>query len=136
MKRTLAERFWAKVDRSGGPDACWPWTAALNHYGYPHFRLNGKTVRGNRMAVVLGSPDGRVPPRALADEELVRHGHQCRESGVRKRCVNPGHLTPGDHSANLYDAYDYGEREPTYGVNPWAYKRAKALHLPVPMRYT
>lgn len=23
-----AARFWEKVDKSGGPDACWPWTAA------------------------------------------------------------------------------------------------------------
>jgi hypothetical protein len=29
---TQEERFWAKVYRSGGPDACWPWQATLLSY--------------------------------------------------------------------------------------------------------
>jgi len=134
---TVAERFWAKVDRSGGPDACWSWTGALNKYGYPHFRMNGKVVRGNRLAIVLGDPEdvvrpgGRIPPRPLGDDELSCHGKECQKSGIRKACCNVAHLTPGDYSQNLIDAYERGERMPSYGENEWAFKRAKALHLPV-----
>ena len=47
------ERFWAKVDRSGGPDACWPWTAGRYRAGYGHFRINGKMERAHRVAWVL-----------------------------------------------------------------------------------
>jgi hypothetical protein len=33
-KKPLAERYWSKVDKSGGPDACWPWTAGRSAGGY------------------------------------------------------------------------------------------------------
>src|SRR5262245_5368741 len=26
--------FWSKVDRSGGPNACWPWMASTTKEGY------------------------------------------------------------------------------------------------------
>lgn len=42
---TVEERFWAKVDRSSGPDACWPWTASLTTFGYGQFN-NGNTMVG------------------------------------------------------------------------------------------
>lgn len=34
----LAERFWPKVDKSGGPDACWPWLGGINGDGYGFIR--------------------------------------------------------------------------------------------------
>ena len=36
---TLEERFWALVDRSGGPDACWPWIGARTEPGYGLFTI-------------------------------------------------------------------------------------------------
>src|SRR5438874_974236 len=30
----LKDGFWSKVDKSGGPDACWPWTGCINAWGY------------------------------------------------------------------------------------------------------
>lgn len=42
MPRTEAERFWAKVDKSG---RCWLWTASKNSKGYGYFgltRVDGK----------------------------------------------------------------------------------------------
>jgi hypothetical protein len=39
---TLAERYESHVDRSAGPDACHPWTAAL-HYGYGEITVGSRT---------------------------------------------------------------------------------------------
>src|SRR5580692_1475951 len=49
------ERFWAKVDRSGGPHACWPFTksSVSRRTGYGNFWLNGKTVLAHRVAYAL-----------------------------------------------------------------------------------
>jgi hypothetical protein len=54
-------RFESKVDKSGGPDACWPWIASRMHTGYGWFRLNGKMMKAHRVAYRLWKgaiPDG------------------------------------------------------------------------------
>lgn len=77
---TLAERFWAKVEKSDG--GCWEWTAAKEK-GYGRFGL--------------GYQKGGVPAHRWAYEELVgpipkglQLDHLCRNRG----CVNPEHLEP------------------------------------------
>lgn len=132
--RPLAERFWEKVDRSGGPNACWPWLGAINKYGYGHFRMNGKVVRANRLALVLGDPEdverpgGPIPGRDLEEGQTSRHSRECYESGVSKACCNVAHLTPGTHGDNLRDAYEYGERPREFaGTRRW-------LKPPEPLR--
>lgn len=42
--KLLAERFWSKVDRSGGSDGCWVWTRARNTWGYGSFGGGGRTM--------------------------------------------------------------------------------------------
>src|SRR6185312_561373 len=37
--------FWDRVDRSGGPDACWPWTGAINKSGYGSFGEKPGSIR-------------------------------------------------------------------------------------------
>lgn len=82
-----ADRFWAKVDRSGGPDACWPWLGARSNGGHGMFRLDGKTVPAHRVAVML---DGReIPPGHVPD-------HLCRQ----RHCNNPRHLEVVSHREN------------------------------------
>lgn len=88
---TPGERFWSKVDRSGGPEACWPWRGALNSHGYGHVRWNGKCSRANRVAWMLTS--GPLPE----DKPCVRH--RCDQPS----CCNPAHLLPGTHSENMDD---------------------------------
>lgn len=34
MSPVKPEPFWDKVDRTGGPDACWPWLRHLSTGGY------------------------------------------------------------------------------------------------------
>lgn len=76
------ERFWAKVDRSGGPEACWNWQGALNHKnarGYGRFAVHRHMQNAHRIAYELEI--GPIPSGYVVD-------HLC---GTRV-CVNPAHL--------------------------------------------
>ena len=87
-RRPVEERFWEKVDRSGGPDACWPWTGAKRPGGYGHFRFQtGVSLGAHRVAylLTLGPVD--------AELEL---DHLC----ANPPCVNPAHLEPVTKAEN------------------------------------
>jgi hypothetical protein len=71
--------FWAKIDRSGGDDACWPWLRAIDSGGYGQLTLLGKHLRACRLAYELA-----VGP---IDRKLVID-HICN----RRACCNPRHL--------------------------------------------
>lgn len=90
QRGTLSERFWPKVDRSGGPDACWPWIA-FTHLGYgrimscthpPH------SLRAHRVAYELLV--GPIPDGLVLD-------HLCRN----RACVNPAHMEPVTRGENV-----------------------------------
>jgi hypothetical protein len=52
-------RFWAKVDRSGDPDACWLWTAYRDPCGYGRLLVNRRSATAHRLAWVLAY--GTIP---------------------------------------------------------------------------
>lgn len=79
MAKSVAERFWAKVDKRG-PNDCWLWTASARPDGYGQFSCNGRPGPAHAMSYRLEC--GEVPFRAY-----VRH------SCENKLCVNPAHLT-------------------------------------------
>jgi hypothetical protein len=84
------EKFWATVDRTGGPDACWPWLTGRDKDGYGKVRFNGQPLRSHRLAYILcyGEPDSHL---------VVRH------SCDNPPCCNPAHLIAGTVVENNED---------------------------------
>lgn len=84
-RRDPVERFWEKVDRTGG---CWIWTAAEDGKGYGAFGVaEGLTVKAHRFA--YEDLAGPVPAGLQLD-------HLCRN----RLCVNPDHLEPVTNREN------------------------------------
>lgn len=84
-------RFWSKVDKSAGPDACWLWTAYKCSRGYGQFKLGRRMIKAHRAAWVI--TNGTIP--------------LCRISACHKcdnpPCCNPAHLFLGTQKDNADD---------------------------------
>lgn len=88
---TPEERFWFKVDKSGGPTACWPFKGArVPAGGYGRALLNGKLHAAHRYAWVLTHGEPREGLHVL---------HRCDNPP----CCNPAHLWLGTHDDNMAD---------------------------------
>jgi len=96
---TRTERFLAKVDTSGGPDACWHWTATVGQdNGYGQFHDGSRLVKAHRFSYELEI--GVIP--AWADLDHTCHnGSGCYQVPcAHRRCVNPKHLEAVTRSIN------------------------------------
>ena len=105
--RTLAQRFWSHVDKSG---PCWLWTAYLNHRGYGIVGLNNRrTASAHRVSWSM--VNGAIPPRMLA-----LHSRAC----VSRACVRPDHLRLGTQLENVADTLALRRaacQRPDFGVH-------------------
>lgn len=81
------------VDDNG----CWLWTAALNHDGYAWFSVMGAACLGHRWS--YQRTNGPIPDGTELD-------HLCRV----RRCVNPAHLEPVTHKANVLRGESFAAR--------------------------
>ena len=115
---TLAERFWAKVDKRG-PDECWEWTAAKDPNGYGRFRVGRgmSTALSHRLAWQL--THGEKPSLHVC--------HHCDNPS----CVNPAHLFLGTNADNLADMRAKGR-----GKTPMAEINRAKTHCPQGHEYT
>lgn len=101
-QRTAEERFWQKVDKSGGPDACWPWMASRHPSGHGQFWADGR--RWTASSWILGHLRGR-PLQCHGSRKGGDFGlHRCDNPP----CVNPAHLYVGDQQRNVRDAVERG----------------------------
>ena len=95
------DRFWSYVDRSGGPDACWPWTGARQHPGYGKLRVSKRSLFAHRIAVFLAA--GAWPGPVVM--------HTCDNPP----CCNPAHLRSATQAENMADCKAKGRLDPPRG---------------------
>jgi hypothetical protein len=105
-------RFLAKVDRSGGPEACHPWGGAIKPGGYGH--LNVQALGGDKDAHVLAYElvhgELEVDPETGRKPDIDHLCHNEDSSCVRgvkclhRRCCNERHLEVKTRSGNLLAA--------------------------------
>jgi hypothetical protein len=80
--------FWARIDRSGGPDACWPWTWTRHNQGYGVVCWRAvRSVTAHHIAYELAAR------KSIPDGWLVFH-----KCGTPE-CCNPRHLLMGPDRA-------------------------------------
>jgi len=89
----LSERFWPRVDRSGGVDSCWLWTGGKDPSGYGQTSDGRRHLLTHRVAWEL--TNGAIP-----DGLWVLH--DCPD-GDNPSCVNPAHLWLGTAQQNTAD---------------------------------
>ncbi len=100
-----AERFWAKVDRSAGPEGCWPYRGAITaQHGYGNVAWEGRNLGAHKVAWIL--VNGYVP-----DDRCVLH--KCDN----RVCCNTAHHYLGTKVQNSLDKMERG-RDPLAKLKP------------------
>ncbi len=95
---SIENRFWSKVDRSGGLDACWPWMGHRIYSGYGQFKLHPyHPVVASRFAYEIKI--GPIPVGFFVC-------HKCDNPP----CCNPAHLFLGTQQDNMDDMAIKGRR--------------------------
>ena len=90
------KRFWSRVDKSAGPDACWPWTGATYPNGYGNFWCAGRGWGAHRFACKI--VNGPQPSNEMFA------CHKCDN----KKCVNGSHMFWGTAQDNVDDKMNKG----------------------------
>lgn len=90
------------VDRSGGPDACWPYTGGSKSNGYGVFHVrkaDGKRrlIKAHRLA--FEAETGTCPPTV---DHTCHDAQECRDTAAcpHRPCCNPQHLAPATKGQN------------------------------------
>ncbi len=114
-------RFWSHVDRSGGPDACWPWLASVRLPG-GHGIVSRRGRQGRSGLVHRFSWEflnGPIPKGLCVC-------HKCDNPP----CVNPDHLFLGTQRENMQDMWAKGRgNRPPRGTFIPAAKRGEDHYM-------
>lgn len=108
MTMIETERFWSHVDKSGGPDACWPWLLAKGRGGYGKFTVSHtRTLIASRTAYFLTTHN--EPGQLIVC-------HSCHFPP----CCNPKHLHLNTHQGNADESVNDRRYRtgPRYGEVP------------------
>jgi hypothetical protein len=122
----LWEKFWKKVDTSGGPNACWPFKASRNQCDYGIFSYNTPkktnkygsgthraTIAAHKLAYIFGEEHTFEDP--IRKSEVIMHKCRTRSSDRDhdlRCCCNPRHLKRGTQLENIHDMFEAGTARP------------------------
>jgi len=110
-------RFWAKVQKLSGDDACWIWTAGTDKNGYGKFKIRKDCIQADQRAHRYSW--SLLTGRPIPDGLVVCH--KCD----KPMCVNPSHLFLGTNLDNQTDCVEKG-RKP-HGSNHYAAKLTEKI---------
>ncbi len=97
-------RFSERTDKSGGPEACWPWTGTRTTAGYGWLIVDGVQTYAHRLAIILRG-------------EVIPGGHEVMHVCDNPWCVNPIHLLVGTRADNARDMVVKGRSQ--RGAGHW-----------------
>ena len=103
---SIEERFWSKVDRLGGPDACWLYLDYASARGYGQFTIRpGLQVGSHRYAYELLV--GPIASGLTLDHTCHTYSDSCPPGWAcpHRRCCNPRHLEPVTLGENVRRAF-------------------------------
>lgn len=95
-----AERFWFKVNKQQGDDACWLWTGYIDEKGYGRFNHPATGGSAHRFAYVFTY--GPIAPGRELDHDCHTRDLGCLGGAcLHRRCVRPEHLVAVTHLENM-----------------------------------
>lgn len=88
--------FWDNVDRSGGPEACWPWLGYKKDSGHGLTTLDSMPIHAHRKAWILTHGPIRGGLSAL---------HKCDNPACCNPTIGTGHIYLGTRATNMIDRW-------------------------------